>query len=480
MKKNIFNIKAVYLILIILLAIPSIIHIINSGFILGNNEYFHIFINNTNLANNVFLNGMIYFGFFVIMFIIYFIFLKNKNNIFKNIKNLIAFIIVISILFAIILPISSSDVLSYATTGEIQSTYGANPYYEKIADIKSEHNTEGNEILNSITIWDDQLVIYGPLWSLICSIITFFSFSKVSVALILFKTLAIVIHVLNCVLIYKMTKKKFWVIFYGLNPYILFETITNVHNDLYLIFFTLLGLYFLIKKKNLLVTLIFLACATCIKYITVLLVPIILMYYYRKENVGKRILKCIKSGLLFSIFVIIMYLIYLRNIEMLFYVFIQQAKFRESIWTALLYWIGNLVDVKIILKIVTIVFIVIYVAFAINLLLKKDIKFRKIMQKWDIILLIFILGYISNLCVWYFVWLFATAMWQNAKNIRAILYVPLLYELLVSKYFFLGVEWVKMSYGFAIVTIIFLLIILNIDKIKKLKIVKKLNNVNIN
>ena len=111
------------------------------------------------------------FWIFAIMFIIYFIFLKN--NIFKNIKNLIVFIIVISILFAIILPITSSDVLSYATTGEIQSTYAKNPYYEKITDIKSQHNTEENEILNSITAWDDQLVIYGPLWSLICSIITF-------------------------------------------------------------------------------------------------------------------------------------------------------------------------------------------------------------------------------------------------------------------------------------------------------------------
>ncbi len=131
--------------------------------------------------------------------------------------------------------------------------------------------------------------------------------------------------------------------------------------------------------------------------------------------------KMYKKWIIIFNFVIIMYLIYLRNIEMLFYVFIQQAKFRESIWTALLYWIGNLVDVKIILKIVTIVLIVMYVAFVINLLLKKDIKFREIMQKWNIILLVFILGYISNLCVWYFVWLFATAMWQNAKKYKSYL-----------------------------------------------------------
>ena len=53
-EENIFNIKSSIFNINYFISNPSIIHIINSGFILGNNEYFHIFINNTNLANNVF------------------------------------------------------------------------------------------------------------------------------------------------------------------------------------------------------------------------------------------------------------------------------------------------------------------------------------------------------------------------------------------------------------------------------------------
>lgn len=475
MIKKIINLKTLYLLLIILFGIPSIIHIINSGFLLESKEYFHFFINGMEQEVSTFFNGLIYFTFFALMFGIYFLFLKKKDKLFNNMKGLIIFILLISISFAIILPITSSDVLSYATTGEIQSKYGANPYYDTINDIKGENNTEKNEILNSITIWDDQLVIYGPLWSLICGIVTFFSFSKVSIVLILFKTLAIVIHIINCILIYKMTKKKFWVIFYGLNPYVLFETISNVHNDLYIVFFTLLALYFLINKKNLVVTLIFLACAACIKYITVLLVPIILIYYYRKENIGERVLKCIKSGLLFTFFVILLYLIYLRNFEMIFYVFIQQNKYRESIWAALYFWcynLGNLEIVKILSRSVAIICLILYIIFILKLLFKKDINFREIMKKWNIILLVFILGYISNLCVWYFVWLFATVAWQSAKNVRIVMYLPFIYELLVSKYFFLGGEWASKSYGFSIVAIIFLITLINLNKLKKIKLLE--------
>ena len=335
MIKNIFNVKIIFLILILLFAIPSLIHIINSGVVLESSSYFHFFINGNGLENNGLINAIIYAGFFILLFSLYFFFLRNRNKVFENTKELFIFIGIVAAFFALILPITSSDIFSYATTGEIQSEYGANPYYEKIYDVKQENDTSNNEILSSITMWDNQLVIYGPLWSFICAIVTFFSFSKVSVALFLFKLLAIGVHIFNAYLIYKMTKKNFWVILYGLNPYILFETISNVHNDLYVVLFILLALYFFVDKKKLVLPLLFLACATCVKYITVLLVPILLIYYYRNENIGKRILMCIKSGLLFGVFVTLIYLIYLRSFDMIFYVLIQQDKIRESITAAI-------------------------------------------------------------------------------------------------------------------------------------------------
>ena len=473
MNKKVFNIKTLYLLLIFLFAIPSIIHIKNSGFVLQGKEYFHIFINDGALYNNNFINGILYFAFFAIMFAIYFVFLKKRKKLFGNIKGLLLFVILASFLFAIILPITSSDIFSYATTGEIQSRYGANPYYDTISKIKGNYDTSDNQILNAITIWDNQLVIYGPLWSLICAIITFLSFSNVSLALILFKVFAIAIHIGTCVLIYKITHKKFWVILYVLNPYILFETISNVHNDLYLVFFTILALYFFIKKKNLLMTLIFLACATTIKYLTVLLVPLLLIYYYRNETIGKRILKCIKSGLLCTFLVILLYFIYLRDIETIFYVFIQQNKYRESLLATILVFSykAKCLDITAFTQnIISVCYIILYILLVVKLLLTTNIKFENIMNKWNVLILTFILVYITNLCVWYFVWLFTAVIWQNKTYTKITLFLPFIYELLISKYFFLGGEWASETYWFSIVAIICTFGIVNLNKLKDIKL----------
>ena len=202
---------------------------------------------------------------------------------------------------------------------------------------------------------------------------------------------------------------------------------------------------------------------TCIKYLTVLLVPILLIYYYRKETIGKRVIKCIKSGLLFAFFVILMYLIYLRNIEMIFYVFIQQTKYRESILT-LLYVFFNKIDCKeyfsIATRTISLLCIVAYVIYIFKLLFTKEIKFRKIMSDWNVIVLLFIVAYISNLCVWYFVWLFAAVAWQNSRNARIAMYLPLIYEMLISYYFYLGIENASKTYCFSFISILILLIIL--------------------
>jgi len=244
----------------------------------------------------------------------------------------------------------------------------------------------------------------------------------------------------------------------------LFETISNVHNDLYVVFFILLALYFFVNKKKLVLPLLFLACATCVKYITVLLVPILLIYYYRNENIGKRILMCIKSGLIFVSFVTLIYLIYLRSFDMIFYVLIQQDKIRESIIAAI-----YLACIKLncsdifdgIRNVISLLCIVAYVVFIIRLLFKKNINFKDIMNKWNIIIFILILCYISNLCLWYFVWFFGTVIWQNSRNVRVVIYLPFIYELLISYYFYLGVEWAAKSCWFSIVSVAVMVFILS-------------------
>ena len=74
-------------------------------------------------------------------------------------------------------------------------------------------------------------------------------FGNIDIGILLFKILGVLAHILNCYIIYKLTKKKIFVLLYGLNPFILLEGIANVHNDMYIITFVLASIYFLIKRK---------------------------------------------------------------------------------------------------------------------------------------------------------------------------------------------------------------------------------------
>ena len=127
----------------------------------------------------------------------------------------------------------------------------------------------------------------------------------------MFKLLNLMVHIFNCYMIYKISHKKIFSIIYGLNPFVLIEALSNVHNDIFVIAFILLATYFLIRKKNLFVATLFLSLATAIKYFAILLLPITIIYYFRKEKPQTRFIKlykiwtaicCIFNNTIFNIY----------------------------------------------------------------------------------------------------------------------------------------------------------------------------------
>ena len=89
-----------------------------------------------------------------------------------------------------------------------------------------------------------------------------------------------------------------------------------VHNDIVVVLFVLLAFYFLKKKKNIFASIIFLAIATGIKYFTILLLPILVLYHFRNEKtIVKRLLKCIIYGMLFVAIMLVEYAFYYKNLS---------------------------------------------------------------------------------------------------------------------------------------------------------------------
>lgn len=236
-----------------------------------------------------FLNAGLFFLLFTSIFIIYFLIVKNNKKIFKNKKQIFILITIISLLFLIIIPYTSTDVYSYIANGWSAAHYKENPYYTSTGQIVDSTGTIEPMFNKVANCWRYETVVYGPLWTMICTALSWLSFGNIDIALFIFKLANFAVHIANCILIYKITKKNLFLIMYGLNPFVLFEAITNVHNDIFIVWFILLAIYFVTRKKNLFVSVAFVAMATATKYLAILILPFIVLYAVRKKEVKDRI-----------------------------------------------------------------------------------------------------------------------------------------------------------------------------------------------
>ena len=415
----------IFLVCSILFALPSIIYIIKNKTIYRFIWHRTFLLRQPILEKEPLLNAILFFAIFSLLFLFYFLIVKNNKKIFKNKKTIFIFIVVIAILFMVIIPYTSSDVYSYIANGWSAAHYKENPYYVSTGEIVE--NTRQNEpMFNKVAnCWRYETVVYGPLWTLICTGLSFLSFGNIDMALFVYKLANLIVHLINCVLLYKITKKNFWVLLYGLNPFILFEALSNTHNDIFIILFILLAMYFAIKKKKLFLAVAFIAMATAIKYMAILILPFLVIYCIREKDLKTRIRYCVIYGIEYIVVIALFYLIYLRDFQVLSGLFMQQEKYNRSIFFLLYYFSRdkNMGIVTTLRNITFIVFTIYYIYVVVKFLLEKDIKLYKIIQKYHIIIMFFTFIVITNFNAWYIMWLFPTIMYIKPKSVKNIIHL---------------------------------------------------------
>lgn len=465
------KIKSIYLYIgtIICLAIPSIWYLIKEKTVLDFNAFFTYFLRIPQISGESILGAILFALILTSSFILYFKIVRNRNKEFKNTKQIFLVILIVSILFGIMLPFTTSDIFYYMGTGQLDARYEENPYYTTVGEIRK--TIQEDDILNRTGAWEDQIVIYGPLWALICKVLSFLSCNHVTFCLYLYKIAAIAIHLLTCYLLYKTTKRKMFLILYGLNPYILFEMITNVHNDLYLIFFVMLAIYFLKEKRNLFFMLFSLACAVAIKYVAVLIVPFMLLYYFKDYKILKRVTYCFISGIICIVMIGLFYLLYIKDFNILFNVLMQQDKIRESIHLLLL-GVSEALQIPNIQAIgktvITTGFLLVYIHLIILTIKEKKITVQKIANKCNLVIFLFLFFVITNLCPWYLSWIYPILFWVKAKWIKPWIYASFAYELCIVYNFALFSESYKIGYIYLFTIIILVIVFEGIEKrIKK-------------
>ncbi len=419
----------VYIVFAIAFILPSLIYIIKGKDIINLNCDFSFFFANPTkvLSTQKIISTIAYVTIFTGLSIAYYLIIKYNKTIFISGEQVAKFILIISTIFFMMLPFTSTDIFYYMATGRSEAKYGVNPYYTSVAQLmqneeyKEEASTD--EILKKMPqVWKKTTIVYGPVWPLICKILSMISMGNLSFSLFIYKLFNLTLHLLNCYLIYKISnKKKIFALIYGLNPMVLLEGIVNVHNDMLSIFFILAALFFFIKKKKIVPAIILLSVATAVKYYAILLVPFLVIYYYRKEKISKRILYSLGLAIIFVAVLIVCYLFYMQDLDVLKGIAVQQGKYAGSIFLIMFLNISpkfaNLAT-----KGFTLAFIVIYLYNIIKLLFtKKEISLTKNMRIYNSLLILFIFGTITNLHSWYIMWILPTIPWQTSKTIKNII-----------------------------------------------------------
>ena len=430
MEKKIKIFKTLLVVISICFIIPSIIFLIKNKTVYnftGDLEYKFLLTNNIDRL----YQALVYLLIIILYIVFYYLIIKNRNKLFKDIKQILIYVLIVSAIFILAVPFWCSDIFYYLGIGRLASTYNQNPYY---VDMKSYIDNNNIDIQNDTVMqkgysnyWANTTVVYGAFWTIICSIISFLSFGNLSIGLIEFKILNLIIHMGNCYLLYKISKKKVFILLYGLNPFILIEGLANVHNDIFIVFFILLAIYEVYKRKNLVLGILFLAISTDIKYFSIILLPFFIIYKYKDKDLKTRIIKCIEYGLLFVVFVGIPYLLYIKDINVFMGLLTQRERIAKGFYLVISEYCkeqSNLVDI--IKNISLLFFTIIYTMFCVALLMAKKIKFYKCMRELFYFMLTFLFLLITNFQPWYFMWLVPFMLWQKAENIKLIVQMQLM------------------------------------------------------
>ncbi len=179
-------------------------------------------------------------------------------------------------------PITALDVVDYASQIRVWTIYHANPL--TIAPLAF----PGDPFL-PFNIYPWMPSPYGPLWIILSAQASQFAGDSILAAVIAQKMLSILACIGSMRLVWLLAERlrpeRRWqaFVFFAWNPLVLFETGANGHNDVVMVFFILAGLLALISSRWYWQTLAlpFLVASVLIKWTSVLLLPLALIYLLR-------------------------------------------------------------------------------------------------------------------------------------------------------------------------------------------------------
>ena len=228
------------------------------------------------------LSAGIYIVLLMAMYLFYFAFLFYSAK--KKITKSGAWKIIIA--SAVILTFSynafSYDFFNYLFDAKIVTQYHQNPYVQKALDYPQDP-------MLSFMHWTHRVFPYGPLWLVLTVPLSFVGLNLFLPTFFLFKLLMLGGFVGSLYFVGKILKKispereVFGLLFFGLNPLLLIESLTSAHLDIVMMFFALWAFYLLISKRYFLAW-ILLIVSIGIKFASGFLVPVFLVVPFLQNS----------------------------------------------------------------------------------------------------------------------------------------------------------------------------------------------------
>jgi len=245
------------------------------------------------------LSGALYLGFIITLFSFYglFLYLVYKKKLHK--KVVWSLLIGATCVLAFSYNAFSYDLFNYIFDAKIITHYQQNPYDHKGLDYV------GDPML-SFMRWTHRVYPYGPVWLGLTVPLSFLGLQFFLPTLILFKMLMAASFIGSLFFLGKILKKiapgkeLFGLLFFGLNPLVLIESLVSAHIDIVMVFFCLWSFYLLVREKYVVSFFLFFF-SVGIKFATGFLLPVYLWLFVlqrKKKKVDWQKITLFSLGLL--------------------------------------------------------------------------------------------------------------------------------------------------------------------------------------
>lgn len=161
----------------------------------------------------------------VVGVLIVFLFILFCRVLTGKFRNPIPLIGIVASILLFSYPLFSYDIFNYILTAKVTYVWRENPYLVMPIEIPNDPNLLFTRAAN-------KLALYGPTWIGATFFPSLVGFGNVWVSIIAFKVLVGAWYGFFLWMIYRVTRSKWNVIFFALNPLVLSEVLINGHNDI--------------------------------------------------------------------------------------------------------------------------------------------------------------------------------------------------------------------------------------------------------